>query len=173
MQIQDEDMSAQKSFRRKANGTVQNPPIMKDLAEKLTLIRIFQRTLSSNTINGERDNMKMNRKRKLKRKEKKTIWKKYENPWRRKIDLVEISSDDESDNDSWNGIYQTDLDKQASKRGRKLPSKIIKDVNKMTTQHERFLDEMSNHFCHRLLCITIIDLHYTTTILKLSLLLLS
>ena len=53
--------------------------------------------------------------------------------------MIKISSDD----DSWDGIYQTDLDKQVSKRRRKLLSKIIEDVNKMSAQHERVLDEMS------------------------------
>ena len=79
-------------------------------------------------------------------KKMKAVWKRYkisDNPWKRKIDLIEISSDDESNDDSWNGIYSTDLDKQASKRRRKLPSKIIKDMNKMTAQKERVLDEMS------------------------------
>ena len=55
-------------------------------------------------------------------KKKKTVWKRYkisDNPWKRKIDLIEISSDDESNDVSWNGIYSTDLDKQASKRPRK------------------------------------------------------
>ena len=56
---------------------------------------------------------------------------------------MEISSDNENDNDSWNSIYPTDLDKQASKRRHKVPSRIIKDMNKMTAQHERVLDEMS------------------------------
>ena len=57
--------------------------------------------------------------------------------------MIEISSDDESDDDSWNGIYQTDFDRQASKRCHKIPSKIIEDINKMTAQNERVLDEMS------------------------------
>ena len=66
-----------------------------------------------------------------------------QNPWKRKVDLIEISSDDESEDDSWDGIFMTDCDIQASKRRRKLPPNIIKDVNKMTAQHERMLDEMS------------------------------
>ena len=65
-----------------------------------------------------------------------------QNPWKRKVDLIEISSDDESDDDSWYGIFMTDRDMQASKRRCKLPPKIIKDVNKMTAQHKRVLDEM-------------------------------
>ena len=58
--------------------------------------------------------------------------------------MIEISNDDESDDDSWNSIYQTNLDGQASKRHHKIPSKIIKNMNKMTAQNERVLDEMSN-----------------------------
>ena len=57
--------------------------------------------------------------------------------------MIEISSDDESNDDSWDGVYTTDCNMQASKRCRKLLPKIIKDVNKMTAQHERVLDEMS------------------------------
>ena len=66
-----------------------------------------------------------------------------QNPWKRKVDLIEISSDDESEDDSWGGIFMTDHDMQASKRCHILPPKIIKDMNKMTAQHERVLDEMS------------------------------
>ena len=57
--------------------------------------------------------------------------------------MIKISSDEESENDSWNGIYQTDLDEQSSKRHRKLPTKIIEDMNKMNAQNERVLDQMS------------------------------
>ena len=32
------------------------------------------------------------------------------NPWKRKVDLIEISSDNESDNDSWDVIFMTDRD---------------------------------------------------------------
>ena len=64
-----------------------------------------------------------------------------QNPWKRKVDLTEISSDDESEDDSWNGIFMTDRDMQASKRRRKVPTKIIKDMNKMTAQHERVLEK--------------------------------
>ena len=39
-----------------------------------------------------------------------------QNRWKRKVDLIKISSDDESDNDSWDGIFMTDCDMQASKR---------------------------------------------------------
>ena len=84
-------------------------------------------------------------KKSIEQKKEKAICQRYKisnNPWKRKVDLIEISSDNESDHDSWDGIYQTDLDKQVSKRRRKLPSKIIEDVNKMTAQHERVLDEM-------------------------------
>ena len=52
-------------------------------------------------------------------KKMKAVWKRYkifDNPWKRKIDLIKIRSDDESNDDSWNGIHLTDLDKQASKR---------------------------------------------------------
>ena len=76
-----------------------------------------------------------NKQQQIQQKKEKAICKRYtifNNPWKRKNDLIEISSDNESDNDSWDGIYQTDLDKQASKRRRKLPSKIIEDMNKMT-----------------------------------------
>ena len=66
-----------------------------------------------------------------------------QNPWKRKVDLIEISSDDESEDDSWDGIFMTNRDMQASKRRRKVPTKIIKDMNKMTAQHERVLDKMS------------------------------
>mgnify|MGYP003323985431 CR=1 FL=1 len=66
-----------------------------------------------------------------------------QNPWKRKVDLIEISSDDESEDDSWNGIFMTDRDMQASKRRRKVPTKIIEEMNKMTAQNERVLDEMS------------------------------
>ena len=58
-----------------------------------------------------------------------------QNPWKRKVNLIEISSDDESEDDSWDGIFMTDRNMQASKRRRKVPTKIIKDMNKMTAQH--------------------------------------
>ena len=61
------------------------------------------------------------------------------NPWKRKVDRIKISSDD----DSWDSIFMTDHDIQANKRHCKLPPKIIKDVNKMTEQNERVLEEMS------------------------------
>ena len=67
----------------------------------------------------------------------------FQNPWKRKVDLIEISKYDESEDDSWDGIFMTDRGMQASKRRRKLPHKIIEDVNKMTAQHERVLDKMS------------------------------
>ena len=55
-----------------------------------------------------------------------------------------VKSDNESDDDSWNGIFQTNIDEQSSKRRcKEMPSKIIKDINKMTAQKERVLDEMS------------------------------
>ena len=59
------------------------------------------------------------------------------------MDLIEISSDDESEDDSWDGVFMTDHDVQTSKGCRKVPTKIIEDMNKMTAQHERVLDEMS------------------------------
>ena len=65
------------------------------------------------------------------------------NLWKRKVDLIEISSDDESEDDSWDGVFMTDLAMQASKMCRKVPTKIIEDMNKMTAQHERVLDKMS------------------------------
>ena len=55
-----------------------------------------------------------------------------QNPWKRKVDLIEISSDDESEDDSWDGIFMTNLAKQASKRCCKVPTKIIKEMNNMT-----------------------------------------
>ena len=79
-------------------------------------------------------------------KKSKSKWKRMEisrNPWKRKVDLIEISSDDESEDDSWDGIFMTNLAKQASKRRCKVPTKIIKEMNKMTAQNERVLDEMS------------------------------
>ena len=83
-------------------------------------------------------------KKKIKKKMEKAKMKRFKNPWKRKIDLIKISSDDKSDNDSWNGIYQMGIDEQISKQSRKeMPSKIIKDMNKMTAQKERVLDEMS------------------------------
>ena len=83
-------------------------------------------------------------KKKIKKKMEKAKMKRFKNPWERKIDLIKISSDDKSDNDSWNGIYQMGIDEQISKQSRKeMPSKIIKDINKMTAQKERVLDEMS------------------------------
>ena len=83
------------------------------------------------------------KKKKIKKKKEKANMKRFENPWKRKIDLIEISSDDESDDDSWNGIYQTDINERVSKRSHKeMSSKIIKDMNKMTTRKERVLDEM-------------------------------
>ena len=66
-----------------------------------------------------------------------------QNPWKRKVDLIEISSDDENEDDSWDGILMTNRDIQASKRRCKVPTKMIEDMNKMTAQHERVLDEMS------------------------------
>ena len=78
---------------------------------------------------------KKEKKKQIEKKKERALWNRYESPWKRKIDLIEISSDEESDDDSWNGIYQTDLDEQSSKR-RKLPTKIIKDMNKMTAQKE-------------------------------------
>ena len=64
-----------------------------------------------------------------------------QNPWKRKVDLIEISSDDESEDDSWDSIFMTNRDMQASKRHRKVPTKIIEDMNKMTVQHKRVLDK--------------------------------
>ena len=46
-------------------------------------------------------------------KKSKSKWNRMEisqNPWKRKVDLIEISSDDESEDDSWNGIFMTDRD---------------------------------------------------------------
>ena len=83
------------------------------------------------------------KKNQIEKKKEKALWNRYENPWKRKIDLIKISSDDYSDDDSRKGIYPTDFDKQSSKRRRKLPTKIIEDMNKMTAQHKRDLDEMS------------------------------
>ena len=39
------------------------------------------------------------KKKKIKKKMEKAKMKKFKNPWKRKIDLIEISSDDESDDD--------------------------------------------------------------------------
>ena len=81
---------------------------------------------------------------KIKNKEKKSYLKKFESQWKRKIDVIEISSDDEHDDDSWNGIFQTDINKQSRTRSHKeMPSRIIKDMNKMTAQKEIVLDQMS------------------------------
>ena len=82
----------------------------------------------------------------MNRKWKKVVWKGCKisnNPWKRKIDLIKKSSNDESNDDSWSRILLTDLDKQASTRRQKLPPKIVEDMNKMTAQKERVLDEMS------------------------------
>ena len=88
--------------------------------------------------------LKEHEKMKEKKKQKSTCKriKRSNNPWKRKVDLIKIRSDDESNNDSWDGIFMTDRDMQASKRRCKLPPKIIEDVNKMTAQHKRVLDEM-------------------------------
>ena len=57
---------------------------------------------------------------------------------------MELDSDEEIDNDSWIGIFQTDIDKQLSKRRRQeMLSRIIKEMNRTTAQKERVLDELS------------------------------
>ena len=44
------------------------------------------------------------KRKKIEKKKEKALWKRYENPWKRKIDLIEVISDDESNGYSWNGI---------------------------------------------------------------------
>ena len=63
----------------------------------------------------------------------------------RKIDLIELDSSEESNDDSWNGIFQTDIDNQVSnkRRRKEIPTRITKAMNKMTAQKERVLDELS------------------------------
>ena len=53
-----------------------------------------------------------------------------QNPWKRKVDLIEISSDDESEDDSWDSIFMTDRNMQASKRHCKVQTKIIDDITR-------------------------------------------
>ena len=77
-------------------------------------------------------------------KRERSIWKRLESPWKRKIDFLELDSDEEIDNDSWIGIFQTDIDKQLSKRRQKeMQSRITKAMNRMTAQKENILDDLS------------------------------
>ena len=81
--------------------------------------------------------------KKIKKKEK-SMFKKFENPWKRKIDLMEMDSNEESNDESCNGILQTDINNQSSKkRLKEMPTRIIEAMNKMTAQKERVLDELS------------------------------
>ena len=46
--------------------------------------------------------------KKIKNKKKKSYFKKFESPWKRKIDLIEISSDEENDDDEKNDDEEND-----------------------------------------------------------------
>ena len=77
-------------------------------------------------------------------KKKKSVLKRFESPWKRKINFLELDSDEESDDDSWNSIFQTNIDNQLSKRRcKEMLTRIIKAMNKMTAQKEKVLEELS------------------------------
>ena len=62
----------------------------------------------------------------------------------KRIDLMEMDSNEESNDESCNGIFQTDIDNQVSKRCcKELPTRVTEAMNKMTPQKERVLDDLS------------------------------
>ena len=69
-----------------------------------------------------------------------------ENPWKRKIDLLDSDSGDESSNESTQGLYQTDIDAQVSKRRRirGVSIRIIETMNRMKAQNSRIINNFSN-----------------------------